>query len=85
MKLTDLVSAYKGVARFDVNSVAEDGNEDVVVFLSGEENAIKDSVINAELVRFHVSGVDGGIPTLNILVRKTADTDQGNTLTEPTE
>lgn len=84
MKLIDLVSVYKGDVRWDVNSVADDGNKDVVVFLSGEEAAIKDSVMNAELVRFNVSGIEGGIPTLNVLVKKATETG-GGTPVAPTE
>lgn len=72
MKLSDLVSAYKGTARFDVNSVAEDESTDVVVFLSGEESAIKDSVTGAEVVRFYVSAVKDNVPTLNVSIKAAA-------------
>lgn len=74
MKLSELVSAYKGTARFDVNSVSEDDSTDVVVFLSGEEGAIKDSVTGAEVVRFYVSAVKDNVPTLNVSI-KTATED----------
>lgn len=70
MKLIDLVSAYKGTARFDVNSVSEDESTDVVVFLSGEEAAIKDSVIGAEVVRFYVSAVKDNVPTLSVSIKE---------------
>lgn len=73
MKLIDLVSAYKGTARFDVNSVAEDESTDVVVFLSGEEGAIKDSVTGAEVVRFCVSAVKDAVPTLSVSIKPASE------------
>lgn len=72
MKLSDLVSAYKGTARFDVNIVSDDESTDVVVFLSGEEGAIKDSVTGADVVRFYVSAVKDNVPTLNVSIKTAA-------------
>lgn len=73
MKMSDLVSVYKGVARFDVNSVSEDESTDVVVFLSGEEGAIKDSVTGAEVVRFYVSAVKDAVPTLSVSIKPASE------------
>lgn len=73
MTLIELVKKYKGNARFDVNGLVDDNSEDVVVFLNTEAEAIKESILNAEVVRFRVSGIYDGIPTINVLVRETKE------------
>lgn len=73
MTLIDLVKKYKGDARFDVNGLVDDNSEDVVVFLNTEADAIKETILNAEVVRFRVSGIHDGLPTINVLVREATD------------
>lgn len=73
MTLIELVKKYKGDARFDVNSVIDDNSEDVVVFLNTEAEAIKEGILNADVVRFRVSGIHDGLPTINVLVRDTKE------------
>lgn len=75
MTLIDLVKKYKGDARFDVNGLVDDNSEDVVVFLNNEAEAIKDTILNADVVRFRVSGIHDGLPTINVLVRETTEPD----------
>lgn len=75
MTLIELVKKYKGDARFDVNGLVDDNSEDVVVFLNTEAEAIKDTILNADVVRFRVSGIHDGLPTINVLVRETIDPD----------
>lgn len=75
MTLIELVKKYKGDARFDVNSVVDDNSEDVVVFLNTEAEAIKESILNAEIVRFRVSGIYDGLPTINVFVRENKESD----------
>lgn len=70
MKLIDLVNAYKGDVRFDVNIVADDGIADVVVFVNGEESAIKESVLNSVVSNFRVTGIYDSVPTVNVLVKE---------------
>lgn len=76
MTLIELVKKYKGNARFDVNSVVDDNSEDVVVFMTAEAEAIKDAILNAEIIRFCVSGVHDGLPTISVLVREAADQEE---------
>lgn len=70
MTLIELVKKYKGDARFDVNSFVDDNSEDVVVFMNNEADAIKENILNAEVVKFRVSGIHDGVPTINVLVRE---------------
>lgn len=79
MTLIELVKKYKGDARFDVNSVVDDNSEDVVVFLNTEAEAIKESILNAEIVRFRVSGIYDGLPTINVLVRENKESEDPDT------
>lgn len=76
MTLIELVKKYKGDARFDVNGLVDDNSEDVVVFLNTEAEAIKENILNAEIVRFRVSGIHDGLPTINVLVREGKEPDE---------
>ncbi len=78
MKLSELVKKYKGEVRFDVNRIVDYDDEDVIVFKGSEVEAIKDSILNAEVTQFTVTGVSGGVPTINVRVLETADDDEGN-------
>lgn len=72
MKLQELVKKYKGNARFDVNAIVDDSIEDVIVFQNTEVDALKDSVLTADVVRFTVSEIVSGVPTIKADVRETA-------------
>lgn len=72
MKLQELVKKYKGNARFDVNAIVDDNIEDVIVFQNTEVDALKESVLNADVVRFTVSEIVSGVPTIKADVRETA-------------
>lgn len=76
MTLSELVKKYKGEVRFDVNRIVDYDDEDVIVFKGSEVEAIKDSILNAEVTQFTVTGVSGGIPTINVRVLEAAD--EGN-------
>lgn len=73
MKLQEMVKKYKGTCRFDVNAIVNDNVEDVVGFLNSEIDAIKENIVNADVVRFRVSDICEGIPTIKIDVKETAD------------
>ena len=66
MKLSELVNAYKGEVRFDVNRIVDYNDEDVIVFKGDEAGAIKDTILNVEVNQFTVTegdnppAVDGG-------------------------
>lgn len=68
MKLSELVNAYKGEVRFDVNRIVDYNDEDVIVFKGDEAGAIKDTILNAEVNQFTVTGVSAGVPTINVRV-----------------
>lgn len=77
MKLSELVSAYKGEVRFDVNRIVDYNDEDVIVFKGDEAGAIKDTILNAEVTQFTVTGVSAGVPTINVRVLEAA-AEEGN-------
>ena len=77
MKLSELVSKYKGEVRFDVNRIVDYDDEDVIVFKGDEAGAIKDTILNAEVTQFTVTGVSAGIPTINVRVLEAA-TEEGS-------
>ena len=77
MTLKELVKKYKGTARFDVNAIVNDNVEDVIAFQNTEVDAIKDSILNADVVRFMVYDIISGIPTIKADVRENT-TDQGS-------
>lgn len=76
MKLQELVKKYKGTARFDVNAIVDDNIEDVIVFQNTEVDALKDGILNADIVRFTVAEIVSGIPTIKADVRETAQTEE---------
>lgn len=84
MKLQELVKKYKGNARFDVNAIVDDNIEDVIVFQNTEVDALKDSVLNADVVRFTVSEIVSSIPTIKADVRETAPSNGGGPGSEDT-
>ncbi|NBH15369.1 hypothetical protein D3Z36_14580 [Lachnospiraceae bacterium] len=69
MNLIDLVKAYKGNAKFDVNTVVDDETKDVIVFTDSEMEAVKDEIINGDIVKFFVSAYINNIPTINVIIR----------------
>lgn len=72
MKLVELVKKYKGDVRFDVNRIVDYDDEDVIVFKGEEVEAIKESILNADVTQFTVTGVSGGVPTINVRVLETS-------------
>lgn len=76
MKLQELVKKYKGTARFDVNAIVDDNIEDVIVFQNTEVDALKDGILNADIVRFTVAEIISGIPTIKADVRETAQAEE---------
>ena len=78
MKLSELVNAYKGEVRFDVNRIIDYNDEDVIVFKGDEAGAIKDTILNAEVNRFTVTGVSAGVPTINVWVLEAAAAEGDN-------
>jgi len=72
MTLKEFVKKYRGTARFDVNAIVDDNVEDVIVFQNTEVDAIKDSILNADVVRFMVFEIASGIPTIKADVRETS-------------
>lgn len=90
MKLLDLVKKYKGTTRFDVNAVVDDNVEDVVVFLNSEIDAIKENIVNSDVVRFRVTEIVEGIPVIKVDVREAENEpgsipDSGTDKTEQTD
>lgn len=69
MNLIDLVKSYKGNAKFDVNTVVDDETKDVIVFTNAEIEAVKDEIINGDIVKFFVSAYINNIPTINVIIR----------------
>lgn len=51
--------------------------------MNNEADAIKESILNSEVVRYRVSGIYDGLPTINVLVRETKS--QGPSETETLE
>lgn len=78
MKLQELVKKYKGTARFDVNAIVNDNVEDVIVFHNTEVDALKESILNADVVRFMVSEIVSGVPTIKADVRETTPSNSGD-------
>ena len=78
MKLSELVNAYKGEVRFDVNRIVDYNDEDVIVFKGDEAGAIKDTILNAEVNQFTVTGVSAGVPTINVRVLEAAAAEGDN-------
>ena len=77
MKLQEFVKKYKGNARFDVNAIVNDNVEDVIVFQNTEVDALKDSVLNSDVVRFSVAEIVSGVPTIKADVKEASTTTPG--------
>lgn len=69
MKLIDFVKAYKGNAKFDVNTVVDDETKDVIVFTNAEMEAVKDEIINGEIVKYFVSAYINTTTTINVVIK----------------
>ncbi|MCI9082823.1 MAG: hypothetical protein HFI70_11135 [Lachnospiraceae bacterium] len=89
MKLIDLVKAYKGNVKFDVNIVVDDETKDVIVFTNAEMDAVKDEIINGKIVKFFVSAYINNIPTINVIIKPEekapSSTPETGEVTEPKE
>lgn len=92
----ELVKKYKGEAKFDVKLLENGDKKNLVNFASGEYEAIKDEILNAEVMHFTSINKNSSIPTIEILIEKLAakETDsetkpeQGedsDSISEPTE
>lgn len=90
----ELVKKYKGEAKFDVKLLENGDKKNLVSFVSGEYEAIKDEILNAEVMHFTSINKNSSIPTIEILIEKLVvketepetEQDEGSDLlSEPTE
>ena len=65
-----LVMSYKGEAKFDVKLLENGDKKNLVNFASGEYEAIKDEILNAEVMHFTSINKNSSIPTIEILIEK---------------
>ena len=68
----ELVKRYKGEAKFDVKLLENGDKKNLVNFASGEYEAIKDEILNAEVMHFTSINKNSSIPTIEILIEKLA-------------
>ncbi|MCM1090033.1 MAG: hypothetical protein NC413_04265 [Muribaculum sp.] len=85
MKLFELVEKYKGTAKFDVNAVADGENKDMIVFANDERNAVKDEIMNGEVLRYTVTKLVNTTPTISVVIKleekKDAENDENGSET----
>ena len=68
----ELVKMYKGEAKFDVKLLEAGDKKNLVNFASGEYGAIKDEILNAEVMHFTSINKNSSVPTIEILIEKLA-------------
>lgn len=68
----ELVKRYKGEAKFDVKLSEAGEKKSLVNFASGEYEAIRDEILNAEVIHFTSINKNSSIPTIEILIEKLA-------------
>lgn len=68
----ELAKKYKGEAKFDVKLLENGDKKNLVNFASGEYEAIKDEILNAEVMHFTSINKNSSIPTIEILIDKLA-------------
>lgn len=68
----ELVKRYKGEAKFDVKLLEAGDKKNLVNFASGEYVAIKDEILNAEVMHFTSINKNSSVPTIEILIEKLA-------------
>lgn len=68
----ELVKKYKGEAKFDVKLLENGDKKNLVSFASGEYEAIKDEILNAEVLHFTSINKNSSVPTIEILIEKLA-------------
>lgn len=66
----ELVKRYKGEAKFDVKLLEAGDKKNLVNFASGEYGAIKDEILNAEVMHFTSINKNSSVPTIEILIEK---------------
>ncbi len=90
----ELVKRYKGEAKFDVKLLEAGDKKNLVNFASGEYEAIRDEILNAEVMYFTSINKNSSVPTIEILIEKLAvketetneEQENGSALSpEPTE
>ena len=69
MKLIELIEKYKGTAKFDVDTISDGESKDAIVFTNAEHEAVKDEIVNGEIVRYYVSAFVNNAPTINVVVK----------------
>lgn len=68
----ELVKRYKGEAKFDVKLLEAGDKKNLVNFASGEYEAIRDEILNAEVMHFTSINKNSSVPTIEILIEKLA-------------
>lgn len=90
----ELVKKYNGEAKFDVKLLENGDKKNLVSFVSGEYEAIKDEILNTEVMHFTSINKNSSIPTIEILIEKlvvketepeTKQDEGSDLLSEPTE
>lgn len=81
----ELVKKYKGEAKFDVKLLENGDKKNLVNFASGEYEAIKDEILNAEVMHFTSINRNSSIPTIEILIEKLAVKETESETTEEQE
>lgn len=79
----ELVKRYKGEAKFDVKLLEAGNKKNLVSFASGEYGAIKDEILNAEVMHFTSINKNSSVPTIEILIEKLAVEKKDEPVTEP--
>ena len=73
----ELIKRYRGEAKFDVKLLENGDKKNLVSFASGEYEAIKDEILNAEVLHFTSINKNSSIPTIEILIEKLAIKETG--------
>lgn len=73
----ELVKKYKGEAKFDVKLLEDGDKKNLVSFVSEEYEAIKDEILNTEVMHFTSINKNSLVPTIEILVEKLAVKETG--------
>lgn len=79
----ELVKRYKGEAKFDVKLLEAGDKKNLVNFASGEYGAIKDEILNAEVMHFTSINKNSSVPTIEILIEKLAVEKEDEPVTQP--
>lgn len=69
MKLIEFVKGYSGSAKFDVDVIGDGEVRDAIVFSEKEYESVKDDILNADVIRYKVTGLINTTPTINFTVK----------------